>query len=110
MHPPPDSASTSDVGSSTDTSQKDNSAGHRRDLWRRLTPIAGLTAIILGAIVLIGWPFDIAAFKSILPGLPVMVPNTALGLILAGIALWILSRRESTGTLRYIGLACSLVI
>ena len=46
------------------------------------------TLVVLGAfIVLAGWFFDIEAFKSILPGRVVMIPNTAVTFIAAGTAL-----------------------
>ena len=56
-------------------------------------------AALAGILVLVGWWRDVATLKSVLPGLPRMVPNTALGLTLAGIALWLL-RREPAPRLR----------
>lgn len=35
-----------------------------------------------------GWLFEVRVLKSVLPGLPVMVPNTALAFVLAGLSLW----------------------
>jgi hypothetical protein len=42
-----------------------------------------------GALALAGWLCHVWALTSILPGLPAMVPLTAAGLLLAGIALWL---------------------
>ncbi|MFA5353886.1 MAG: hypothetical protein WC291_06635, partial [Thermodesulfovibrionales bacterium] len=40
-----------------------------------------------GGFVLFGWAFGLEAFKTIFPGLTAMKANTALGFILAGVAL-----------------------
>ncbi|HTH48241.1 MAG TPA: histidine kinase, partial [Candidatus Limnocylindria bacterium] len=53
---------------------------------------AGATAT-LGGLVLAGWAFDVHVLKSMLPGLPLMVPNTAVGFVLAGASLWLLTGR-----------------
>jgi PAS domain S-box-containing protein len=46
-----------------------------------------LLVVALGMSVLIGWAFDIAALKSVFPGLATMKANTALGMVLCGVAL-----------------------
>src|SRR2546423_4078690 len=53
-----------------------------------LAGMAGAFAVVLGLVGLIGWAADIAPLKSVLRGAVEMKPNTALGLIGAGIALW----------------------
>ncbi len=49
---------------------------------------AALFAGAVGLLVLAGWLFDVRAFMQVLPGQVAMVPNTALGFVLAGLALW----------------------
>jgi len=49
----------------------------------------------VGCLVLIGWEFNIALLKSVLPGLVTMKANTALCFFLAGVSLW-----QSTGEMR----------
>lgn len=55
---------------------------------RKLAPtLAGALAVFVGGMVFVGWALDIAALKSILPGLVTVNPNTALAFILTGVAL-----------------------
>jgi PAS domain S-box-containing protein len=46
---------------------------------------AGALAVVVGALVLVGWAFDINALKSVLPDWVSMKPNTALAFLLTGI-------------------------
>jgi PAS domain S-box-containing protein len=62
----------------------------------RLAAFAGLLAVAVGVIVLVGWAFDIALLKSILPGWVSMKANTAVCFILTGIALCLTSRLSAT--------------
>ncbi|MCX6142683.1 MAG: PAS domain S-box protein, partial [Ignavibacteriales bacterium] len=52
-----------------------------------LPRIAGVTAISVGAIVFVGWIFDILLLKSLHPSLVAMKANAALAFILAGTSL-----------------------
>lgn len=56
---------------------------------------ASLVVMLLGGLVLLGWIFGIPLLKSILPELASMKPNTALGFIVVGLALWLLLKPES---------------
>ncbi len=56
----------------------------------------GIGAIVLGVVVLAAWLFDAQAIKSIRPSWADMQPNTAIGFILAGAALWLLERRSAS--------------
>lgn len=55
----------------------------------RAARFAGLVVLLIGCLVLSGWAFGAMALISVLPGLPPMVPNTALALSMAGLALWL---------------------
>lgn len=58
---------------------------------------ASVVCMAIGLMVLVGWQWDMPFFKSVVPGAVHMKPNTALGLLLAGIALqW--RARDITGT------------
>jgi PAS domain S-box-containing protein len=65
-------------------------------LASKLAPLAALLAVVVGAMVLVGWAFDIAALKSVLPGLVAMKANTAVCFILTGTALWLIARPPAT--------------
>lgn len=57
---------------------------------------ASIAVMALGCIVIIGWMLNIPLFKSILPGLVTMKPNTAICFILAGGALWMWHQSHRT--------------
>jgi PAS domain S-box-containing protein len=66
--------------------------------------------ITVGTFVLVGWSFDIALLKSVLPGLAAMKPNTAICFILSGVALWQAARPENVDAKRQrLAQACALV-
>jgi hypothetical protein len=58
-------------------------------LW--LVRLPGIGALVLAALVLTGWVWDIGALKSVVPGTVSMKPNTALAFVLAGAALVLLA-------------------
>jgi hypothetical protein len=53
--------------------------------------LAALLVVMVGGMVLIGWTFDIAVLKSILPIWVSMKANTAICFILSGVALWLIT-------------------
>lgn len=55
---------------------------------RSLPKFASIGTVLIGCIVLLGWVAHLELLKSLLPGLPTMKVNTALGLILGGVSLW----------------------
>jgi len=74
---------------------------HRFQAFHRVVPLLGFVVVALSAIVLIGWAFDIAMLKSVFPGLVTMKANTAMGLLLSGLALAILSQKKLGAPLRF---------
>jgi PAS domain S-box-containing protein len=84
---------------------------HRITISRKIALYLGLFVIILGASVLVGWLFDINSLKSVFPGLITMKANTALGMMLCGGALSILSwQKERKLTLFLTMVMVALVI
>ena len=61
----------------------------------------GLLVGALGALVLIGWGFDVAVLKCVFPGLVSMKANTAMGMLLGGVSLAILSREKVAAPARF---------
>jgi PAS domain S-box-containing protein len=56
--------------------------------------VTGLLAAALGVLVLAGWVMDDPRIKSVIEGAVEMKANTAAGLILSGVALWMLGARR----------------
>ncbi len=57
-----------------------------------VAPVAAAVAAAIGTLVLIGWTLDIEFLKRIVPTLPSMKSNTALCLLLSGVALFCASQ------------------
>lgn len=69
---------------------------------QRFSQKISLVVVLVGFAVIAGWAFDIAALKGILPGLPTMKLNTAVGFLLGGTSLrlwhWELNRKKANET------------
>ena len=77
------------------SSHIDNTSTHYTQLLfslRSVSKIASILVTLIGFVVIVGWMFDIAALKSILPIWVTMKANTAIGFILSGASLWQLHR------------------
>lgn len=68
--------------------------------FRALGGACGLAVLVLGVLVLLGWAFDVALLKSVLPGLVSMKANTAAGFLFGGAALLLSRERADTGRRR----------
>jgi len=71
---------------------------------------SAIAAIGGGCLVLCGWIFHVPVLKSVLPGLVTMKVNTALGIGLSGISLWLLLPDESNSRRAYIGRFVALFV
>ena len=65
--------------------------------------------ILLGMGTLLGWALNIAALKSLLPGLATMKVNTAAGFVLMGVALLLQSNRHPSPATIAIARMCALL-
>lgn len=63
--------------------------------FRRFSTIAALVVTGIGLLVLLGWMLDIALLKSIYPEYVSMKATTAMGFVMAGIALYLLHQKSS---------------
>src|SRR5436309_9123030 len=55
---------------------------------------AGVFVFVTGALVLVGWTFDIPSFQSVVQGWSKMAASSALAFVLAGFALWCGASRQ----------------
>jgi signal transduction histidine kinase len=76
---------------------------------KRSAAIAATMVFLLGASVLAGWAFKIDVLKSVMADWVTMKPNTALGLILCGIALG-LSEHSRIPLLRWIAFTAAALL
>jgi len=72
--------------------------------------ICALAVGALGVTVLIGWAFDIATLKSVVPGRVTMKANTALGFLLAGGSLAAAGRRYVTPGSRHLHIVLAALV
>src|SRR5206468_10747599 len=56
--------------------------------------LAGLTVVALGVLVLFGWALDIRFLTCLAPGCLAMNPVAAVALVLSGVGLWLVARRQ----------------
>lgn len=69
-----------------------------------------LVIMLVGGLVLAGWTFEIPALKSILPELPSMKANTALGFVVMGLAFWLLPKPNTSRSQQIVALVCAGLI
>jgi signal transduction histidine kinase/ActR/RegA family two-component response regulator len=75
----------------------------------KVARIIGATAIIVGLVVALGWIRDVPALRSFVTGFAGMKLNAALGFVLAGASLWLLSRQGSR-TRAAAAQVCALIV
>lgn len=82
----------------------------RSDRFHRIASGASAVVILLGSCGLIGWIFDIAVLKSVLPGLVTMKANTAASFVLAGVSLRFQIDSDASPPKIWIARACALLV
>ena len=76
-----------------------NAIAHASRIPARLRPgaLTGSVLALLGFLVLLGWAWNIPQLQSIVAGWPAMMPNTAAGMLLLGIAFTAFEARSAAG-------------
>lgn len=77
---------------------------------RSFSMYASATVAAVGCLVLVGWLFDIATLKSVIPGLTPMKPNAAISFVLAGVSLLLLQKDPAGQRNLQIGRASALAL
>lgn len=77
---------------------------------RRMAQHLALAVSAAGVLVLLGWVFDIAALKSLLPGLATMKVNTAVLFVLCGASLWLAASPPSPGFSQWLGRMFAVIV
>ena len=76
---------------------------------RAIVSLVSLAALLTGFTVLVGWRFHLPILKSVFPQrqLPEMLPLTAVGIFLAGLALGLQRNRQQSRWRHLVALACA---
>ncbi len=74
---------------------------------KNFSEISAVIVFLIGALVLVGWQFDIEILKSVFRSFVTMKPNTALGIIFLGVSLWSLQEKRAQSWTRYVGWAAA---
>lgn len=76
--------------------------------FKRLSVCASVLVILIGFLVLVGWPFGVVSLTRIWPALAPMSPSAAVAFVLAGLALLLLqeSKKQSSRA----GQLCALLV
>ncbi|MGH9501404.1 MAG: ATP-binding protein [Terriglobales bacterium] len=83
---------------------------HPYSVYRKIARLGALLLILLGAFVLLGWLLNLGFLTSVLPGRATMKPNTAIGFLLSGVALFLLLRPHQTRTVRLWCAGCAAAV
>lgn len=83
---------------------------HLISLFKSFSKYASLIALVVGGLVLSGWIFGVEQLKSVFPGFSTMKANTAIGLILAGAALWLANDEKQGREKRLILRVCAMLV
>src|SRR5256714_3115088 len=68
--------------------------GRQIDRLQLIPAAASALGIGVSCLVLTGWAMNLSALRSVVPGQPQMVPNTAVTFILASVSVWMLRREK----------------
>jgi signal transduction histidine kinase len=72
--------------------------------------IAGVLCAMMGAVVLVGWVTDQDILRTFVPGGIMMLPNTAVAFIVAGIALWLMRSEDASERARLVARIAAVLV
>jgi len=75
---------------------------------RVVASAAAIIAMSVGTLVLVGWAFDADVLKSLHPAFASMKPNTAIALLISGVALWV--RRHDSTPIGVVGRVSAVIV
>lgn len=87
-----------------------NTPGSQNQQFVTYARICGSCVFAIGLVVLIGWVFNIAIFRSLIPGWVEMKTNTSIGYMLAGVSLWCLADPKCKSNTKSLGKASAVFI
>ena len=64
--------------------------------YRTIARLGAILLMLLGSLVLLGWLWNVGFLTTILPGRITMKPNTAIGFLFLGLALFLLTQSKKT--------------
>lgn len=80
------------------------------DPLRLLTPAVSALGICVSCLVLAGWAIDSSSLRSVIPGQPAMVPNTAIAFILASLSLWLVWSEKTSAWAHVLVWVCTVAV
>src|SRR5579862_5384749 len=63
-------------------------------VYRTIARLGSVLLLLLGALVLLGWLWNVGLLTTVVPGRITMKPNTAIGFLSLGLALFLLTRNS----------------
>jgi signal transduction histidine kinase/CheY-like chemotaxis protein len=83
---------------------------HVNSQFRKSARLGASFLILLGIAVLVGWAADLPWLTTVLHGRISMKPNTAIGFLCSGLALWLLLRDSVSRIWRHVSVAFSFLV
>lgn len=78
--------------------------------FRAVGRMGTIVVVVVGLLVLLGWALDSSALKSLGPGQESIKSDTAVMLVLSGVALWLLGHERLSPRWRHLAYACAVLV
>ncbi len=77
---------------------------------RAASRVSAVTVFLVGGLVLLGWALGIGALTTVLPGQVTLKANAAVGLVLAGISLWLVQSESRSRIAHRAAQLCAVAV